>query len=264
MIRTSIARVYPPGTERVGLTLGLLRYVAARSQHGSEIRELIDAFRMKRATMYRLVDRMVAEGFLYRSNEDHRYRLGIDAMQLGLVAIEGAPASAQLDQLVKRLSRLTGDTAFLVARFGDYSLCVGRSHGNAPIGIFTINIGDKRLLGIGAGGLALAAQLSNQSIKRLYVDHQSAYQSLGIEEAQLWASIEQTRALGYSETVNSITPGITGIGYAFRLTGSTELAFSIGSLNERMDTERRLFIGNKLREEVTEWLNLHRARPFSQ
>jgi len=52
---------------------------------------------------------------------------------------------------------MSGDTVFLVIRQGDYCLCLHREEGHFPVKVFTTDVGGRRLLGLGAGGLALIA-----------------------------------------------------------------------------------------------------------
>ncbi|MOA32335.1 hypothetical protein D3C78_1535440 [compost metagenome] len=60
------------------------------------------------------------------------------------------------------------------------------------------------------------------------------------------ASIEQTRQLGYSKTIDIITKGISAVGALIPLGERPFAAISIGSISSRMNEKRCNEIGNLL------------------
>ena len=52
---------------------------------------------------------------------------------------------------LERLAHRTQDTVYLVARVGDEIVCLDAREGSFPIKALTLNVGDRRPLGIGAG-----------------------------------------------------------------------------------------------------------------
>ena len=66
-------------------------------------------------------------------------------------------------------------------------------------------------------------------------------------------AVKQTRAAGDSEIVDTITPGVSGVGVAFRVSELTWVAFSFGAISSRLDAPRRAEMGALLRAECEAW-----------
>ena len=64
----------------------------------------------------------------------------------------------------------------------------------------------------------------------------------------------QTRRNGYSEIVDGITQGVSGVGYAFSLSQITRVAISFGAINPRLDAARRKQMGELLARECKAWV----------
>jgi len=201
----------------------------------------------------------VEEQFVEREADSRRYRLGMDAMQLGFSALRRVPMLDTLRPFAQRLARISGDTVFMVVRSGDHALCLLRESGGFFVKVFTMDEGERRLLGIGAGGLAMLANLPDAEIDAIYARHTSAYRQHGKDKTVLLRDIEQTRKSGYSEIVDSITPGVSGVGVAFAMSELTMVAFSLAAINSRLDATRRTEMGRWLCDECDTWLHRRRS-----
>jgi len=107
------------GPQTVIRALTLLRYIAGIHPHGIAIGALAEMAELDRATAYRLVSSLVEFG-LVTKDPSKNYRLGIEAMQLGLAAMRSAPIIDRVRPVMQRLARRTDYTVFLVGRFFDY------------------------------------------------------------------------------------------------------------------------------------------------
>lgn len=208
---------------------------------------------LERSTAHRLMSCLVEEQFARRSMEGRLYHLGVDAMQIGFSAMHRVPIADTLRPLAKRLCRLSGDSVFLVVQQGDYALCLLREHGDFPVRIFTIDVGEKRLLGMGAGGLALLSDFDDATIAEIHQRHAHVYKASGLSLETLLSRAQHTRAKGFAEIVDGITPGISGVGYAFQISDITRVAISFGAITPRLDCARRQAMGELLKKECSEW-----------
>src|SRR5690606_35843045 len=147
--------------------------LAEHQDDGLKLRELIVASGLERSTTHRLLSCLVEEQFAERDPVQKTYRLGVDAMQLGFASMRRIPLVDSCRALMQKLARMSGDTVFLVIRQGDFCMCLHREEGHFPVKVFTTDVGDQRLLGIGAGGLALMAALSDEEITRVMDRHAS-------------------------------------------------------------------------------------------
>ncbi|MBV6306451.1 helix-turn-helix domain-containing protein [Candidimonas humi] len=242
------------GTQSIRRALHLLRLIAQNEDSGLSLQELTQLSGLERSTAHRVVACLMDENFVRKDAASKRYELGIDAMQIGFSAMHRIPIADELRPLAKRLCRLSDDTVFLVAQQGDHALCLAREHGDFPVRIFTIDAGEKRLMGIGAGGLALIAGYSDEEIAHIHARHTEEYEQAGLPLRTLMLKARQTRRNGYSEIVDGITQGVSGVGYAFSLSQITRVAISFGAINPRLDAARRKQMGELLARECKAWV----------
>ena len=77
----------------------------------------------------------------------------------------GLAAARQFDirgicrPVLQRLALRAGDTAYLIVRSSDEAVCIDLQEGPSPIRVVTLQVGSRRPLGVGAGGLAILAAL---------------------------------------------------------------------------------------------------------
>lgn len=232
----------------------MLRVLAENSPNGLNLKELTEVSGLERSTAHRLIACLVEECFASRDPKTRRYSVGMDAMQVGLSALGSQSISETLRPLVMRLTRLSGDTVFLVVQHGDHALCILREHGDFPVRIFTIEQGEKRLMGIGAGGLALLSAQPDTVIEAIYARHTDEYTRAGCSLATLMRKVDETRRAGFSEIESTITPGVAGVGYAFPLSKITRVAISFGAISARLDEARRKEMGALLIQECKDWM----------
>lgn len=242
------------GTQSIRRALHLLRLIAQNETSGLSLQELTRLSGLERSTAHRVAGCLMDENFVRRDPDTRLYELGIDAMQIGFSAMYRIPIADELRPLAKRLCRLSGDTVFLVVQQGDHALCLMREHGDFPVRIFTIDAGEKRLMGIGAGGLALIACYGDEEIARVHARHAAEYEQAGLPLRTLLRKAQLTRRNGYAEIVDVITQGVSGVGFAFSLSQITRVAISFGAINPRLAGARRRQMGELLARECTAWV----------
>jgi len=243
------------GTQSMRRALALLRLLANHQARGLDLQTVVQQSGLERSTAHRLLSSLVQEQFVEREAESRRYRLGIDAMQLGFAALRRVPMLDTLRPFAQRLARRSGDTIFMMMRSGDHALCLLRESGGFFVKVFTMDEGERRLLGIGAGGLALLAGLTDAEIAAIHARHAQAYSQSGKSMTTLMRNVAHVRKQGYSETIDTITPGVSDVGTAFAISELTTVAFSLAAINSRLGAERRSEMGDWLRSECQAWLH---------
>lgn len=232
-----------PGTQSLRRGLNLLRWLGSHQGGEVRLRDLIEASGLERSTAYRLVAALVEEGFAERDPATRRYKLGLEAMQLGLAAIERAPLVERCRIPMRRLARVSGDTVFLLVRHGDYALCLHREEGSFPIKVLTTNVGQRRLLGIGAGGLAMLATLQETESAAIHARHRAEYDAAGVNAAAMRTAMRKSDARGFATMQDRITAGVAGVGCAFRPSAKMLAAISIAAITSRLDAARQRELG---------------------
>jgi len=240
------------GAQSLRRALQLLRLIAEHQEQGIRLTQAMAATGLERSTAHRLLSCLVEEQFAERDPQGKAYRLGIDAMQLGFASMQRVPLVDAYRPLMQRLARLSGDTVFLVIRQGDYCLCLHREEGSFPVKVFTTGVGGRRLLGLGAGGLALMAQLADAEVERIFERHRQEYAQAGFGHERLQQAVRSTRAMGYADIVDTLTVGVSGVGATFAPSPGTLAAISFGAITPRLPAERKQEIARLLQTQLAE------------
>ena len=112
--------------------------------------------------------------------------------------------------------------------------------GAFPIRTLTLDIGDRRPLGVGAGSLALLASIPDSVAKDIINRNQAwlaDFERFTPEE--LWRLVERTRRLGYALNEGRIVAGMSAIGVPVQdAQGEPIASLSIAAIKDRMGPER--------------------------
>ena len=93
------------------------------------------------------------------------------------------------------------------------AVCIDLVEGPTPIRVVTLEIGSRRPIGLGAGGLAILAALPPEEARRvLGAAEERIQQDWGVPADTLRQALARTRIEGHSTIVNRITTGVTAIG----------------------------------------------------
>lgn len=239
------------GAQSLRRSLQLLRLLAERQEDGAKLSEVMEASGLERSTAHRLLSCLVEERFAERDETTKAYRLGIDAMQLGFASMRRVPLVDTCRPLMQKLARMSGDTVFLVIRQGDYCLCLHREEGHFPVKVFTTDIGGRRLLGLGAGGLALMASLADSEVERIFERHVDEYAQAGFTRERLRQAVRSTRSAGYADIVDTLTTGVSGVGCTFAASPGTLAAISFGAISPRLPPKRKREMAQLLKTELS-------------
>jgi len=237
------------GTQTVFRALGLLRHISSSHPQGIGIGELAALAQLDRSTAYRLASSLVEFGLVERDETRH-YRLGVEAMQLGLAAMRSAPIVDRVRPVMKRLARRTEDTVFLVVRNGDYGHCLHYEEGPYPVKALVLRVGGMRVLGIGSAGSTLLAMQSDEEVEALYKRHLDEFHPHGPTLIELKRLIADSRRRGYADTSDLVTDGVCGIGMRFELPTGSQAAVSIAAIRSRMPQKRKSWIAQIMAEEL--------------
>ena len=240
-----------PGAQNMRRSLQVLRVLGLHQEQGISVTDVIAKTTLERSTAHRLLTCLVEERFAERDPATRRYRLGIEAMQLGLASLRRAPLVASYQPVMQRLARTSGDTVYLLVRQGDYTICLHREDGPHPVKVFSTRVGDARLLGIGVGGMAILAALADGDVRRIRAQYGEKFDAAGLTTTHFNRIIARTRKTRLSEMADTITVGIAGVGMAIPHPASAPFAaISIASIKARMTTSRRAELGSLLAHEL--------------
>ena len=219
---------------------------------GASTTDLGKAAGLARPTAHRLLTSLAAEGLIDRDAKTGRWSLGPELYLLGAGAANRYDITDQARDVVDRLARETGESAFLSARRGDETVCVLSEEGSFPLRSHVLHVGIRFPLGVASAGLAILSHLPAREIDDYFsrVHLESAW-GTNHSERSIRARIESTRITGYAVNPALIVEGSWGIGAAvFDRTGRPAWALSLTGVETRFKSERHHELGTLLLEQA--------------
>ena len=207
--------------------------------------DIAEAPGLNKATVLRLLDTLIDEGFVRRDANSKRYSLGDEAAVLG-IAMQGRDhVRDRARPWLVRLAGLSGDTVLLSTRSGVESVCVDREFGSYPIRANYLDIGSRRPLGVGGGSLALLAWLPEDERRAVLDQVEPALRSRypRISRAMLEDGVAQALRLGYVLLLDVVVERMGGLAVPiFGSDGLPVAAISIAALSDRLTSRLDLLV----------------------
>lgn len=227
--------------------LGVLRQAGAAGLHVVDIAREAG---MQRSTVYRYLDVLADEGYAVRDEGAPRWRVAEDGV--APAADPHADALRHLRPVLRDISDVTGDSAFLICRAANDSLCLHREVGNYPVQVLAVTIGHRQPLGVGAAGLALLAALPEDETEQIVAQNARALRAYGgMTAEQMRRLVQNTRHRGWAVVGNAAVPGVLGVGVpVLDAAGYPRLAVSVSSLIGRMQAQRQRTIAELIRSRL--------------
>lgn len=232
---------------------GVVQVVADGEPAGSRLVDIVGATGLQKTTVHRLLGTLIQLGWLEQDETTGAFHLGLPLVALGTAASNRHGLLDLASPHLLRLAELTGDTVYLSVRIGSQALCVDRVTGSFPIRTLTLDSGDRRPLGVGAGSLALLAWLPDQEVEQLISRNAASGSGPLSDPAVLHQLIEEARAHGYTHNPGLIVPGAGGLGVPVRgAEGRPIAALSVAAIESRLSEPRRTQIIRWLSREAEE------------
>ena len=216
------------GVQTVDRAVAILTWVGNSGEKGMRLVDLQRALGLTRPTVHRILSSLIEHGLVACDERTRTYRLGWEAAVLGWSAAPGGYDLREVAQeSMERLARETGVTVVLCACSRHDLVCIDRKTGDYPIKVFTVEIGIRRPLGVGAGSIAVLASMpEDQAMAALDAvkDRLKAYSDKlrrGIVPA-----MRAARKAGYAVSDGFVLPNVRAAGVALR----DQRGVAIGSL----------------------------------
>lgn len=227
----------------------LLKLLATAGARGLALTELAAKAQLPHPTVHRLLGQLGAERLALHDPETRRYKMGPLMFELGVAGSTMYDIRDLCEPSMAALARSTEDTVYLVVRSGFDAVCMHRLEGTFPIRTLVLEVGSRRPLGVGAGGLAILAAIDEderlQIIERV-MPNLAAFGSLTTEA--LTQACVQTRDSGLAVIQNRVSLGVTAVGVHFcDSIGQAIGALSVAALTQRMTANRIRLIAEELR-----------------
>ena len=213
----------------------LLRAVAASEPKGATTTNIAGETGLARPTAHRLLVGMADEGLIDRDTRTGRWTLGPELYLLGASAANRYDITEQAHDVLDRLARETGESAFLSARRGDETVCILAQEGSFPLRSHVLHVGIRLPLGVASAGLVILSQLPGREIDE-YFARANLETRWGADhtEARIRERIEAARRTGYAVNPALLVEGSWGIGAAvFDRSGRPSWALSLTGVETR-------------------------------
>jgi DNA-binding IclR family transcriptional regulator len=240
------------GTQSIRRAILLLRAIASRGPTGSRLLDLAKHAGLPGPTVHRILKCLMAENIVMQDPGTHGYLLGHLIFELGLAAAPQSDLRRVSEPALRRIAEKTGDTVFLVARSGLDTVCLDRKEGTFPIKALTLDVGTRRPLGVGSGGMALLLTLPDDEIGHIVAANATRLKDYGdLSVPILMNMIRRSKQRGYAFNDRQATPGVISMGLPIMNPyGPPYAAISIGAISSRMGAKRQKEIASVLKTEV--------------
>lgn len=228
-------------TQTLERAIGLMRILAAA---GSEGRRLVDLQRetgLTKPTVHRILDSLRSQDFVEQVEDSRRYRLGKELAVLGWSAGRTVYDLKELAaEEMAAVASKTGDTSFLALRSGHEAVCIDRQTGSYPVKAFTVEVGTRRPLGIGATGVALLAALAPDQAELVHETIRAQLPKFpNASLRQIREAVAQARRDGYALSEGLMLKGVSGLAVTISDGhGHPVAAIGTAAISDRMTSKR--------------------------
>lgn len=215
----------------------VLEALAARPD-GAPLSQIVDATMFSKSTAHRVLAALQGVDYVAQDPDSRAYRLTGRFADLsrraGIIDISAIAKGG-----MQRLAAVTGDTVFLSVPEGPAAVCAAREVGEYPIRTLTLDRGDRRPLGVGAGALALYCAMAPKTRAAVNRINRAWLAEYGFGADRLETEHARFMQRGYALNAGGVVAAMSAVGLPI-VTRSGRLAgaVAVGAINERMDAAR--------------------------
>lgn len=229
------------GLQTVDRAVAVLHLLGASGPGGLRLVDVQGKLRLSKPTAHRLLMSLASHGFVDQDVTSKRYRLGTRLAVLAWSVPLRRPDLGRLaSPAAQRLAQKSGDTVLVMACDGLESVCIARETGSFPIKALTIEVGTRRPLGVGAGGIAVLGSMPADEARRAIETIAPRLADFPLTSSELiQRGSEQARRLGYSLSDGQVAAGVRAIAVAVRDARGVPIgSISIAAIRSRMMPDR--------------------------
>jgi DNA-binding IclR family transcriptional regulator len=218
----------------------LLKLLATAGSRGLALTDLASRAQLPHPSVHRVLRQLTAERLAEHNPETRRYKLGPLAFELGVAGSTLHDIRDLCEPAMDMLASATGDTVYLVVRSGFDAVCLHRREGEYPVRALVLEVGSRRPLGVGAGGLAILSAMDADERDEVIRRVASSLPSFGDLDAKTLAeACDEAVRTGAAVIQNRVSLGIKAVGVPFRNSvGQATGALSVAALAERLGASR--------------------------
>ncbi|MDB5452530.1 MAG: IclR family transcriptional regulator [Caulobacteraceae bacterium] len=203
----------PSGCQSLDRGINILRRLAIEGSAGMRLIDIQRATGLTRPTVHRILGALSRQGLVEQRFESRRYRVGQETNFI----------NSDYGQWTERLRRLCkdsltaaaaelGDTVILLARSGNGTVCVDRASGANAEQPLTVEVGTRRPLGAGAGGLAILSAFDDAQASKILQVLKPQFENFpNASQRTLTIAIRAARTQGYAFSDGYVRSNVRGV-----------------------------------------------------
>ncbi|WP_066799717.1 IclR family transcriptional regulator [Sphingomonas soli] len=228
------------GIQSLQRAIEILDLLAESGSRGARLSDLAAATGLGKSTVHRMLGELMRGGMLDQDPATKYYRVGSKLIRLGERASRGRQLGDLAQPALRRIAEQTGDTAYLSVRVGNKFVCMGREVGGYPVKVLSLEVGEQRPLGLGAGSLALLAMLDPRERDAIIAANAAEMPdnpALAVDEMN--RCVSEALKLGYARTEGRVVTGIAAIAVpVFDASGTVAGSLSLQAISSRLSSAR--------------------------
>lgn len=228
---TSTESAATSGTQAIRRAAAVLRALGKAGAGGATLAEVARDCNLARSTAHRILRCLIEEQLACAPQQDKRYRLGELVYELSLAPTASVLEVAHWRPVLGAIARRTGATAYLMRRSGVEAVCLAKADSQALMRFVPVEVGQRRLLGVGAGATALLAALDKahcEQIIELIAPGLRPYPRLNPNSVR--SAVRMARQTGFALSQGTVVTDGFGMGTAVpSASAAPHLALSIAS-----------------------------------
>src|SRR5690625_1898112 len=217
------------GNQSVSRAVLVLNTLASAGGDGElGVTELSGATGLAKSVVSRILNPLVAAGYVERNERSRRYRIGLRLFEMGLGYLRRSGAREAALGLLQQLARETGATAYLGMLDGVHCIVLAAIEGSDRLRV-VVTAGERTPVQATAMGKAILAALDEAVFDAMLArglpmgaDH---WHTLSPDE--LRTDIVHTRERGYAVAQSDGYPGVWSVGVALPVQGETLMSVSV-------------------------------------
>ncbi|HLH69050.1 MAG TPA: IclR family transcriptional regulator [Candidatus Dormibacteraeota bacterium] len=211
-----------------------------RERQTVRLSEVAEALGVARSTAHRVLSTLCSYGFVVQTRSRGAYRAGPQLIEVGLAALRGVDVRRVAHPHLEALSAELRETVSLIIVQGDRSWFLDSVESMEPLRV-TTRTGQAKPAHCTSGGKVLLAELSLESLRRLYPEERLPTltpRSIA-SRAALEAELEAVRVRGYATNFEESEVGLSGVSVLIRdPEGRPLAAVAVSAPSSRLTDER--------------------------
>ncbi len=237
--------------QNISRTCLILEALAVSGKKGLRLTDVIQKTELKKTVVHRALTGLLQHGLVYHDNQSSHYFLGDRIFNWMMKAQNRFLIASRVKPYIESLAQDVEDTCLFSILRGDEMFCCFRAEGSFPVRTLTLSAGEKRPLGVGSGGVVLAAFLPEDRLDFIIESYREDRLRFNINDDLLQHNIIETRKNGYALHHGLFAADMLGLGFPVRNSlGEVVAAVAINALRSRLSKNRIAQIAPKVLQQI--------------